>query len=115
MTETEEEGVAKQLFRLQAQMCQTLADPTRLEILYELGAGEKTVGELVNLTGARQGNVSQHLALMRDRGLVRARRSGSSVYYSLADLKILDACHVTREILLGHLRRNGILSQAIEP
>lgn len=113
MDRIDDNDTIRQLFRLQAQLCQTLADPTRLEILYALGEGEKTVGELVSLTGARQGNVSQHLALMRERELVRTRRSGNSIYYALADPKILEACRLTREILLERLRRTSVLSQML--
>ena len=108
--EVEGEELRKLLLQMQAQICQTLADPTRLELLYLLGERERSVKDLVELTGLRQSNISQHLALMRERGLVVARRSGNSVYYSLADRKILEACKLTREILLERLRRERELS-----
>jgi len=108
--EIEGEELRKLLLQMQAQICQTLADPTRLELLYLLGEGERSVKDLVELTGLRQSNISQHLALMRERGLVVARRSGNSVYYSLANRKILEACKLTREILLERLRRERVLS-----
>jgi ArsR family transcriptional regulator, virulence genes transcriptional regulator len=57
--------------------------------------------------------VSQHLALLRQRGMVRAERVGNVVYYSLADARILDACHITREILLQQLTQQGTLAAMV--
>ena len=98
------------LFRLQADLCQTLAEPTRLEMLSLLGDGPKAVKDLVVLLGQRQAKVSQHLALLRQRGIVRAERVGNEMHYSLADARILDACHITREILLQQLTQQGTLA-----
>jgi len=93
----------QQLLVLQARVCQVLADPSRLELLHLLGTGERTVGELVAATGLRQANVSQHLTLLRQRGIVATRRAGTTVYYALADPEILEACAITRRILLRQL------------
>jgi ArsR family transcriptional regulator, virulence genes transcriptional regulator len=98
------------LYRLQADLCQTLAEPTRLEMLSLLGDGPKAVKDLVALLGQRQAKVSQHLALLRQRGIVRAERVGNEMHYSLADARILDACHITREILLQQLTQQGTLA-----
>ncbi|HET9014752.1 MAG TPA: metalloregulator ArsR/SmtB family transcription factor [Thermomicrobiaceae bacterium] len=104
-TETERE-----LYRLQADICQVLADPTRLQILALLEGGTRAVKELVTATGQRQARISQHLALMRQRGIVQAERVGNEVHYSLTDRRILDACHVTRALLLRHLEHQGTLA-----
>ncbi len=98
------------LYRLQAELCQTLADPTRLELLVLLGDGPQAVKDLVARLGQRQAKVSQHLALLRQRGIVRAKRVGNEVHYSLADARILEACHITREILLQQLMQQGTLA-----
>jgi DNA-binding transcriptional ArsR family regulator len=100
----------QQLFRLQAELCQTLADPTRLEILYLLSGGPRAVKDLVEATAQRQTKISQHLALMRQRGIVRAERVGAEMHYSLADPRILDACRITRMLLLDLLARQGELA-----
>ena len=105
-----ERELEQRLYRLQAELCKTLADPTRLEMLYLLRDGPKAVKELVELLGQRQAKVSQHLALLRQRGIVRAERVSNVVYYSLADARILDACHITREILLQQLTQQGMLA-----
>jgi ArsR family transcriptional regulator, virulence genes transcriptional regulator len=98
------------LYRLQAELCQTLSDPTRLELLYLLGDNKKPVKELVEATEQRQAKISQHLAVMRQRGIVRAERVGSEVHYSLASPRILEACHITRDILLQQLTQQGALA-----
>ena len=100
----------QELLRLQAALCQTLADPTRLEILSLLGAGPRAVKDLVEATGQRQARISQHLALLRQRGIVRAERSGAEMHYSLADRRILDACQITRTLLLDQLTQQGELA-----
>ncbi|UYV39516.1 metalloregulator ArsR/SmtB family transcription factor [Rhodobacteraceae bacterium D3-12] len=63
----------------------TLAHEGRLMILCHLGSGEKSVGELETLLDCRQAAVSQMLARLREKRLVNTRRSGKTVYYSLAD------------------------------
>lgn len=63
----------------------TLAHEGRLMILCHLGTGEKSVGELEVLLGIRQAAVSQMLARLREEGLVRTRREGKTIWYSLAD------------------------------
>ena len=105
-----ERELEQQLYRLQAGLCQVLADPTRLELLALLGEGPRAVKELVEETGQRQAKISQHLALLRQRGIVRTERVGTEVRYSLADARILDACHITREILHQQLTQQSMLA-----
>jgi DNA-binding transcriptional ArsR family regulator len=93
----------RKLYALQAELCQVLADPVRQELLHLIGAGERTVGELVAATGLRQANVSQHLALMRQRNIVATRRAGTAIYYALAYPEILDACAIVRGILVKRM------------
>lgn len=93
----------RKLYALQAQLCQVLADPSRLELIHLIGGGERTVGDLIAATGLRQANVSQHLALLRQRGIVATRREGTTVFYHLAYPEILEACALTRHILLRQL------------
>ena len=102
----------QQLYQLQAALCQTLADPTRLEILYLLGEHPRPVKELIEATGQRQAKISQHLALLRQRGIVQTQRVGTEIHYSLADERILDACRVTRQLLLDQLSRHGAFANS---
>ncbi len=100
------------LYELHASICQVLANPKRLEIIDRLRDGEKSVTELASAIEASQSNLSQHLALMRQKGLVLTRREGLNVFYRLADPKILKACDLMRQVLLGHLEAGAELAQA---
>ncbi len=64
-----------------AELLQALADPTRLRILSALDTACVPVGAIVEATGLRQPTVSHHLRILRDRGLVRAERRGTYIYY----------------------------------
>jgi len=90
----------KELFEMQAETCKVLANPKRLEILYALKDGEKTVGDLVDILGVPKANVSQHLSLMRNRGIVKTRRDGTHVYYRVCNGKVNQACALMREVLM---------------
>src|SRR3990170_3997668 len=93
----------KRIFQLHAELCKTLANPIRLEILSLLRDGKKSVSELAVLTGVRQATVSQHLAVLRQRGVVSTRREGINVYYDVANPKITRACDLMREVLFEHI------------
>ena len=103
----------EQLYRLQADLCKALADPTRLKLLALLAEKPRPVKDLVEVTGERQAKISQHLAIMRQRGIVKTQRAGTEVHYSLADPRILEACHITREILLEQLTRQASLAASL--
>ncbi len=102
-----------QLFQHQASICKTLADPKRLMILHELRDGEASVGQLVSNLGLPQANVSQHLAILRERGIVTTRRKGTTIYYSLANPKIGEACDLVREVLADQLSQNQALARSL--
>jgi ArsR family transcriptional regulator len=88
---------------LHAEICKTLANPKRLEILNALQDGEVSVADLVRKLRLPKGNVSQHLAVLRTRGVVSARREGLNVYYRVANPKIIRACNLMREVLTEQL------------
>ena len=93
----------KRIFQLHAELCKTLANPIRLEILSLLRDGKKSVSELAVLTGVRQATVSQHLAVLRQRGVVSTRREGINVYYDVANPKVTIACDIIREVLFEYI------------
>ncbi len=66
-----------------AGLLKAMANPVRLIVLCQLAEGEKSVGELEEFAEVSQSALSQHLALLRERGLVRSRRDGQSIFYSL--------------------------------
>jgi len=75
-----------------------LADPKRLCVLETLAAGERSVGDLSRDVGCQVPNMSQHLAVLRASGLVTARRDGTTVYYRLADPRVLEAYKLIQTI-----------------
>ncbi len=90
-----------------------LADEGRLALLSALQRGERSVGELAELTGRPQPNVSQHLASLTHAGLVEARRDGNRVFYRIADPTILRICEAVCDSVAP--RGRGEKRQAIEP
>ncbi len=101
------------IFELQAEICQTLANPKRLQILSLLKRGEMSVGEMVNAMGIAKANLSQHLSVMRQKGILATRREGTTIYYRLARPKITEACGIMREVLLDSLADQEKLSKSI--
>jgi DNA-binding transcriptional ArsR family regulator len=73
---------------LLAKFYRGLGDPTRLKILEHLLAGEKSVGELVDLIGSAQGRISSHLACLRQCGFATVRMEGRYAYYRIADARV---------------------------
>jgi len=89
----------KSIFEMQAEICKTLTNPKRIEILNALKTEEKTVTELVTALGASKANVSQHLAVMRHKGILTTRREGVNIYYRVSNPKVIDACALMKEVL----------------
>jgi DNA-binding transcriptional ArsR family regulator len=100
---------SKTLFEMQSEVCKTLASAKRLEIISALKEGEKTVGELVEILGVPKANVSQHLAVMRLKGILRSRREGVNIYYRIANPKVVQACALMREVLTEQMRERSKL------
>ena len=78
-----------------------LAEPMRLRLLNELRDGEKTVTALVEATGAGQANVSKHLSLLADAGMVGRRKEGVNIYYFIVDESLFELC----DLVCGRLQR----------
>lgn len=105
----------KTLFELQADICKTLASPKRLEIISVLKDGEKSVGELVEILGVPKANVSQHLSVMRHKGILKSRRDGVNIYYSITNAKVVKACTLMKEVLTEQLKeKNELLELVID-
>lgn len=103
----------ERLFELHAEVCKTLSNPVRLRIINELRDGEMTVRALAKKLGVRQAHLSQHLSVLRHRGVVSARKDGVNVYYSIANPKIIKACNLIREVLLEHLQKDQSILTSI--
>ncbi len=101
----------RQMYKLHASICQTLSNPKRLEIIDRLRAGEMTVTKLAEALEISQANLSQHLAVMRQKGILTARREKMNVYYKLGNPKIVQACDLMRQVLLEHLESAAKLAR----
>lgn len=101
----------KEIYEMHAELCKIFTHPKRLEIIDHLRGGEKSVGELVDLSDIPQSNLSQHLAILRQSGIVATRREGINIYYRISHPKIFKACDIMREILLSQLTKRGKLAQ----
>ncbi len=105
------EGLRDEIAQLTSSMCHALNEPKRVLIMYVLADGRMTVSDLCRAVGASQSNVSQHLAVLRERGLVTAEREGSNVHYSLRHPRVLDAIDILREIQADEVsRRQGLVT-----
>lgn len=102
-----------EILKLQAELCKSLSDSKRLQVIQELRGGEKTVSELAGILGLKQSNTSQHLAVLRRVGVILPRKEGNTVYYRLADAKIAEACDLVHELIGEQLLRSQRLSTMI--
>jgi DNA-binding transcriptional ArsR family regulator len=99
------------IYELHAGICHTLANPKRLEIIDKLRGRELSVTELTEALEISQANLSQHLSLMRQRGIVTTRREGLNIYYSLSNPKIIQACDLMRQVLVEYLEAGAELAR----
>lgn len=98
------------IYKLHAEFCKILADTNRLLIINELSKGEVSVGELARRLELGQSNVSKHLALMRERGLVNTRRQGAVIYYSLSDRRIYEAIRLLISVQNDQIEKQHLLT-----
>ncbi|MBS3114255.1 winged helix-turn-helix transcriptional regulator [Candidatus Woesearchaeota archaeon] len=97
----------KELYKLHADMCKVFSNSTRLEILNLLRDKELSVTELIEKTKLSQANISQHLSIMKSKGIVTSNRKGKNIYYKLTNPKIVKAFDIIREVLMDRLRKNS--------
>lgn len=82
-----------------------LSEPMRLKILHTLRDGEKSVHELVELTGAGQANISKHLSLLASHNIVGRKRKGLNVYYFITDQSIFKICDLVCRNMEMNMKR----------
>jgi len=97
----------REIYRLHADFCKFMSNSKRIEILFLLDKKELCVEELAEKMEVNIPNVSQHLAIMRERGVVESRRDGTKIYYKLTNPKILQACLMMRDILVERIKQNA--------
>ncbi len=99
---------------LHSEICKTLANEKRQMILGALRADELTVGQLQERTDIHQATLSQHLSILRNRGVVTSRRAGNHMYYAIANPKIIQAFDLITEVMLETLeQQKGVADRAL--
>ncbi|MDP2749552.1 MAG: metalloregulator ArsR/SmtB family transcription factor [Nanoarchaeota archaeon] len=96
------------IYELHAEMCKVFSNPTRLEVLNLLRDKEMSVTEIIKKTNLSQANISQHLAIMKHKGIVIARRDGKNINYKIAYPKIIKAFDIIRDVLSKKLKKNEL-------
>lgn len=84
-----------------SQAMKAMSHPLRLKILCVLGEKEVSVQEIVERVGTSQSNISQHLAIMRDKGVLRTRKDANRVFYRVGDVRTLEVISLIREVFCG--------------
>ena len=102
------------LFELHAEVCKIFSHPKRLQIIEALREHELTVSEVVGHLGIPKANVSQHLAVLRQKRVVMTRREGLNIYYRIANPKIIQACDLMRQVLLEQLEEGERLAKRLK-
>lgn len=103
---------SQELHDLHARICKAIADPKRLLIINELRHGPMTVGDIAISLELSQSNVSQHLGVLRERGIVLATREGLNVFYELTSDKIVHAIDLLRQFMVDQLGDSARLGRA---
>lgn len=109
----ERESLLQELIQLEANFCAALSDPTRLLILYTLHEAPRTVNELSAELKIAQPNISRHIKVLRERGLVQASRHGTSVTYQLTDQRVIQALDMLRTVMREQLMHQSNLVRSI--
>lgn len=96
--------IRDELYQLHASVCKGFADPKRLILINALRDGERSVSELCDLTGITQTNASQHLSILKSKGLVTSRREGQRVFYTVTSPAINEALDLLRGVMAEQMR-----------
>ena len=108
-----DKNMEEKIFHMHAEVCKSMANPTRLKIMNLLREEEKSVEELRNKLKLPKANLSQHLGVLRQRGIVSTRRAGLNIYYKVANPKMIKACDLLREVLFEQLQESRQLIRGI--
>ena len=100
--------------QLHANICNGLADPIRILLLYKLFESPASVNDLANSLNINQPTISRHLNKLKERGLVVPQREGQYVFYHLADDRIIQALDLMRAVMADSLSQRAKLASIIE-
>ena len=94
MAKAKKKAMTPEALELVAARFKVMAEPLRLRILQELEGGEMSVGDITEAVESTQPNVSKHLKMLQEAGLLGHRQEGNTVYYSIADASVFEICDV---------------------
>ena len=97
-------GTMDPIYELHADLCKIFSNAKRLEIIDSLKDKEMSARELIARIGLSKANLSQHMSVLKLKGVILARREGVNIYYRIANPKILQACQLIREVLFEQFR-----------
>jgi ArsR family transcriptional regulator len=105
----------QEITQLEANFCAALSDPSRLLILYSLHDSPRNVTDIVNELGLNQPTTSRHLKILRERGLVTAVRSGTTITYHLSDPRLIQALDIMRSIMRDRLAyQSNLINEKVQ-
>ena len=103
------------ILKLQADICKIFANDKRLGIIDLLKSREMSNSELMQKTGLNKVTMSQHMNVLKSKGVIVVRRDGVQLYYRIANPKIIQACNLMREVLIEQLQENDkVVSKMIK-
>jgi len=103
----------QQIFKLHSDLLKAISHPKRLEIINLLRDQELNVSEILAMLGLPQANLSQHLMVLRDAGVVQTRKDGKQVYYKLVHKNFIKAGDLVREILIKRYKDTDLADEFI--
>ena len=95
------------IYELHADLCKIFTNAKRLEIINTMKDKEMAAAELIERTGLSKANLSQHMSVLKSKGVILSRREGINIYYRIANPKIIQACHLIRDVLLEQFQEKG--------
>ncbi|MGQ9513114.1 ArsR/SmtB family transcription factor [Thermodesulfitimonas sp.] len=104
----------KKVWEMAAGVLRALGHPLRLKIVEFLREGERCVCEIIPAVGAGQSVVSKHLLVLRQAGILEARKRGLRVIYRIRDPAVLELCDLAREVVLRRVRELAGLAASLE-
>lgn len=103
------------IFKLQADICKIFSNDKRLEIINLLKEREMPNSELMHETGLSKVNISQHMNVLKSKGVIVSRREGQQLFYRISNPKIIQACTLMREVLVEQLlEREKVVSRLVK-
>lgn len=105
----------KSIFKLQADICKIFANEKRLEIINLIKDKEMSNRDIMHETGLSKVSMTQHMNVLKSKGVIVSRREGQQLFYSIANPKIIQACTLMREVLVEqHMERERVVSRLVK-